>query len=103
MMFKILPGVVGGCLPYSCNMGNILNINSVKILVALPPPRCCCSQAAAAAAATTTAPNWHRSASVTAVAAADKLPHLPPQGGPAQKMCFLNGPNFLSECSKLLY
>ena len=76
MMFKILLCVVGGCLPHSCNMGNILNINSVKILVSPPPPRCRCSQAAAAAA--TTAPNWHRSASATAVAAADKLPQLPP-------------------------
>ena len=76
MMFKILPCVVGGCLPHSCNMGNILNINSVKILVAPPPPCSCCSQAAAATA--TTALNWHRSASATAVAATDKLPQLPP-------------------------
>ena len=51
MMFKILPCVVGGCLPYSCNMGNILNINSVKIsqntgraaAIALTlQPSCCC-------------------------------------------------------------
>jgi hypothetical protein len=50
MMFKILPCVVGGCLPYSSNMGNILNINSVKILVALSPRRYCRRHHTAAAA-----------------------------------------------------